>query len=130
MSWKLPPPCFEYLRTEFIEAKDGKCVCRFHPVEEMENPYGIIQGGVIAGFMDNLVGPAVMSVNPTRQSSTINLSVNFLRAVRAGEALLGTAEVIKYGRTQAYVEARLERESDNVLLVRATATNVFLEPKV
>jgi len=45
----------------------------------------------------------------------------------AGEAIIGTAEVIKHGRTQAYIEAKMERESDGALLIRATATNIMLD---
>ncbi len=45
----------------------------------------------------------------------------------AGEILRGVAEVVKAGRSQVYVEARLEREADGALLVRATATNLLLD---
>jgi hypothetical protein len=40
---------------------------------------------------------------------------------------LPAAEVVKHGRTQAYIEARLERVTDGALLAKETATNVFLD---
>ena len=101
-------------------------VCRFAPTPEMENPYGVIQGGLLAAMIDNMVGPAVFSVAPDRRSTTIYLSVSFLSPARPGEILRGVAEVVKAGRSQVYVEARLEREADGALLVRATATNLLL----
>ncbi|MCC6158825.1 MAG: PaaI family thioesterase [Deltaproteobacteria bacterium] len=124
---KLPPPCMEFLNSELIEAGEGRARIRFVPDERMENPYGVIQGGILAAMLDNTIGPAVAFTHPDRASSTIHLAVNFLRSVRAGEVIVGTAEVVKSGRRQVYVEAQLERESDGALLVRASATNVFMD---
>jgi len=123
---KIPPPSFAFLRTELVEITEGRVVCRFAPTSEMENPYGVIQGGLLAAMIDNMVGPAVYSVAPDRRSTTIYLSVSFLSPARSGEILRGVAEVVKAGRSQVYVEARLEREADGALLVRATATNLLL----
>ncbi len=124
---KIPPPCMDFLNSELIEAGEGRARIRFVPDERMENPYGIIQGGILAAMLDNTIGPAVAFTHPDRASSTIHLSVNFLRSVRAGEAIIGTALVVKSGRRQAYVEAQLERERDGTLLVRASTTNVFVD---
>jgi acyl-coenzyme A thioesterase PaaI-like protein len=41
---------------------------------------------------------------------------------------IGRAEVVKCGRTQAYVEGRLEREADGLLVVRANMVNIFITP--
>jgi len=125
---KFPPPCFDFLNAQLLEMTGGVAVVRFTPSSEMENPYGLIQGGILAGMIDNIIGPAVVSVAPDRQSSTIQMTVNYLRSVKAGEKLIGTARVIKHGRTQAFVEATLEWERDKALLVKASATNVFLDP--
>jgi len=126
---KLPPPCFSFLNAELIEAGNGKAVARFIPSEEMENPHGVIQGGILAGMLDNLIGPAVITSVPDRASSTIQMSVNYLKAARAGQSIIGTAEIVKLGRTQAYSEAKLELEETGEILAKATATNVFLDKK-
>ena len=121
-----PPPCMAFLHAELIEASDGRAVVRFSPKPEMENPYGLIQGGILTGMLDNIIGPAVVSAVPNRQTSTIQMNVHYLAPARAGEVLIGTAEVVRHGRTQAYIEAQLVRESDQTLLAKGTATNVFL----
>jgi acyl-coenzyme A thioesterase 13 len=123
---KIPPPCFAFLHAELLSAQDGVAVVRFHPTEGMENPYGTIQGGILAGMLDNIIGPAVVSAQPDRRSATIQMSVNYLDSAKAGDTLLGTARVVRAGRRQAYIEAELIRESDNACLVKATATNVFV----
>ena len=122
-----PPPCMTYLHADLLESGDGRARVRFTPTKQMENPYGLIQGGILAGMIDNIIGPAVASAVPDRQTSTIQMSVHYLHSVRAGERIIGEAQVIKFGRTQAYTEARLVREDDGTLLVKATATNVFLD---
>ncbi len=124
---KIPPPVWDLLKSEFVEAAEGRAVVLFRPTEEMENPYGIIQGGVLAAMLDNTIGPALLSLVPDRPTSTIQMSISFLRSVKAGETVRGVAEVVKHGRTQAYVEARLERVTDGALLAKATASNVFLD---
>lgn len=122
---KMPPPCFDFLHAELLSAENGRAVVRFIPTEQMENPYGSIQGGIIAGMLDNVFGPAVVSAMPSSRTSTIQMSVNYLRSVKAGEPIIGIAQVVKLGRTQVLIEARMERESDRELLVMATATNLI-----
>ena len=100
---------------------------RFKPTEEMENPFGQVQGGLLAGMLDNIIGPAVVSVAPERPTTTIQMNINYLRPAKPGDILIGTAKVVKHGRTQAYIEAELLREADNALLACATATNLFLD---
>jgi uncharacterized protein (TIGR00369 family) len=106
----------------------GHAIIEFRAVEAHENPYGQIQGGLLAAMIDNCVGPAVYLLAPDRQSTTIEMKVNYLAPAHAGDQLRGEATVVKHGRTTAYVEISLTR-ADGTLLVRASATNVFLESR-
>lgn len=125
MKPKLPPPCFALFDSELLETGTGRVVLRFSAKPEHENPYGAVQGGLLAAMLDNCIGPAVFTIAPTRQSSTVEMTINYLAAVKAGETLRGEATVLHHGRTTAYVEASLHR-SDGTLVARASATNVFL----
>lgn len=125
---RLPPPTFEYLNGEVLEKAPGRFRCRFLPTEEMTNPWGAVQGGILAAFFDDTMGPAVVSVADGRGFTTVSLNVSYLRAARPGEPVVCEAVVVKHGRTQAYVEASLTRESDEALLARATAVQLFLDP--
>jgi uncharacterized protein (TIGR00369 family) len=93
----------------------------------MDNPYGFVQGGILAGFIDNVIGVAMFTLKPERRPSTVNLSLNYLRPARSRETIRGVAEVIREGRRQMYVEARLERENDDEVLVKATAINLLVD---
>jgi uncharacterized protein (TIGR00369 family) len=69
----------------------------------------------------------MVTLAPDRASATIQMSVNYLKPAKAGEAVIGRAEVVRQGTNQVYLEGSLERESDGTLLLRATATNIFLK---
>ena len=128
MAPRFPPPTYEYLNAELLERDEGRARCRFLPTEGMTNPLGAIQGGILAAFFDDTMGPAVDSIANGRGFTTVSLNVSYLRAARPGEPLLCEAVVVKHGRSQAYVEATLTRESGAEIVARATAVNLFLDP--
>ncbi|MFN7985943.1 MAG: PaaI family thioesterase [Thermoanaerobaculia bacterium] len=128
MKPQVPPPTYEFLNAETIEESPGRVRCRFRPTEAMTNPWGAVQGGILAAFFDDTMGPAVFSIAEGRGFTTVSLNVSYLRASRPGEPVVCEAEVVKHGRTQAYVEASLTREADGALLARASAVQLFLEP--
>ncbi len=68
----LPPPVFSTLPCEFtaFDRESAILVARFKIVEGYLNPYGTVQGGILAGFADNTIGPLSMLVaapNVTRR---------------------------------------------------------------
>ena len=128
MTPRLPPPTFEYLIGEVLEQAPGKVRCLFRPTEERTNPWGAVQGGILAAFFDDTMGPAVFSIAAGRGFTTVSMNVTYLRAAKPGEPVVCEATVVKHGRTQAYVEASLTRETDGALLARATAAQLFLDP--
>ena len=128
MQPRVPPPTYEYLNAETLEESPGRVRCRFRPTEAMTNPWGAVQGGILAAFFDDTMGPAVFSIANGRGFTTVSLNVTYLRAAKPGEAVVCEATVVKHGRTQAYAEATLTRESDGELLARASSVNLFLEP--
>ena len=127
MQPRVPPPTYEYLNAETLEESPGRVRCRFRPTEAMTNPWGAVQGGILAAFFDDTMGPAVVSIANGRGFTTVSLNVTYLRATKPGEPVVCDATVVKHGRTQAYAEATLTRESDGELLARATSVNLFLE---
>ena len=73
--FKLPPPSFELMQCEIIEYnKEEKSLTIKVPVlEDWQNPFGTMQGGLIVGAIDNAVGPLSMlcaGLNVTRSIDT------------------------------------------------------------
>src|SRR5258708_31361132 len=86
---KMSPPCFAFLQSELVQASGGKAIVLFRPTEQMENPYGIIQGGILAAMLDNTIGPALWRIVPDQRSSTIHMPLNFLRPLQSQHLPLG-----------------------------------------
>jgi acyl-coenzyme A thioesterase PaaI-like protein len=53
-----PPPVFESMQGEFLEfdEKDKVLKARFPILDTYLNPYGSMQGGMIAAAVDNVLG--------------------------------------------------------------------------
>jgi uncharacterized protein (TIGR00369 family) len=124
---QIPPPTYEYLNAETLEESPGRVRCRFRPTEAMTNPWGAVQGGILAAFFDDTMGPAVFSISGGRGFTTVSIHVTYLRATKPGDPVVCEATVVRHGRTQAYAEASLVRESDGELLARASSVNLFLD---
>lgn len=63
---RLPPPVFETLPCEFTSYDCEKTIltARFPVQERYLNPYGTVQGGILAAFVDNVIGPLSMLAAP------------------------------------------------------------------
>ncbi len=71
------------------------------------NPFGTIQGGYIALFIDELFSTAVGSVLEEGEwAVTVEVKISYLRALKPG-ALEGVANLIRRTRTLAFLEARV-----------------------
>ncbi|PLY16845.1 MAG: PaaI family thioesterase [Sedimenticola sp.] len=76
-----PPPVFDTLRGEMVEIDLDKKVLvnRFPVLSEYLNPYGTLQGGIIAAVIDNTIGPLSMLVAPP--SYTRHLELKYTKAI-------------------------------------------------
>jgi uncharacterized protein (TIGR00369 family) len=64
--FRIPPPVFCAMQGEFLafDPEDGWLTARFPVLEEYLNPYGSMQGGMVAAAVDNTLGPLSMLVAP------------------------------------------------------------------
>lgn len=85
------------------------------------NPFGTIQGGYLAVFVDEMLSTAIGSVLESGEwAVTAEVKISYLRAIRPG-ALTGTARVIRRTRSLAFMEASIAA-ADGELSVTATST--------
>lgn len=122
---RIPPPTFQLLGAELLEAAGGRARVRFAPGHDTTNPAGLVQGGILAACLDDVMGPAVFSLGREGFFVTVSMTVSFLGKAEPGHALVGEATVVRAGRRHLYVEARLVRESDGAEVARATATSLL-----
>src|ERR1700744_3946310 len=64
----------------------------FHALKRHCNGLGIVHGGMLASFLDGLLGHAVSGA-ARRPSVTIHLSLDYLSMARAGDWIEGEARI-------------------------------------
>ncbi len=111
---RLPPPVLEEMEAEIRDYRpvegDGigaAMVARFPVLERYQNPMGLMQGGMVAAAVDNVVGPLSYLVAPP--SVTAQLTMTYLGPVTPD---LGYVEV----------EAQLVARSGRQLVFDATVS--------
>jgi len=126
-NYEFPPPVFAALEGSFQELnlESGMLRARFPVLGHFLNPFGTLQGGIIAAAVDNTLGPLSILVAPPNVTRELNLtyshpvhpeleyfdvSAQFIR--RDGLHLHFTAEV---------------RDLDQKRLARARAVHYIIE---
>ncbi|BAF71897.1 PaaI family thioesterase [Sulfurovum sp. NBC37-1] len=69
----LPPPSFEMMQCEIIDFNEAEksLITKLPVLEQWQNPYGTMQGGMINAAIDNAVGPLSMLVAAPNMTRTI-----------------------------------------------------------
>jgi acyl-coenzyme A thioesterase PaaI-like protein len=75
-TYRLPPPVFGFMQAEFIsyDPKKKHLVVRFPILENYLNPYGAVQGGILAAAVDNALGPLSVLVAPPNLTRRLELT--------------------------------------------------------
>ena len=96
---------------------------RFHAPDSFITPRGSVQGGLVAGFLDETMGWAhVWATDHVEAPLNLDINMTLLRPVMAGP-LVGKGRVIRRGRKVIFLEAELFDEAGH-LLARATSTAI------
>ncbi|MEM8725440.1 MAG: PaaI family thioesterase [Pseudomonadota bacterium] len=118
-------PHTELLGSEF-ESWDPETLTatmRFTVKRDVITARGGVQGGLVAGYLDDVMGYAhVLSTDGELAPLTLELSMSLLKPVLEG-TIIGKGRVVKAGRRVIYLEGELLSE-DGEVLARATSTNI------
>ena len=88
------------------------------------NSAGNLQGGVMAAFIDAVLGGLCASVLPEDLYPALaEMKISFLRPAPAGSKITGTGRVLKAGKRVIFVEAEVTND-DGELLAKITATEL------
>lgn len=125
--YRIPPPVFEAMRGDFVgfDADTGWLRARFPVLEAQLNPYGAMQGGMVAAAIDNTLGPLSMLVAPP--NVTRRLTVKYSRQVTLE---MGQIEVVAQLVEQdgRWLRFRADvRDPDGRILARASALHWILD---
>lgn len=125
--YAIPPPVFRAMRGEFLafDAQGGVLEARFPVLEAYLNPYGAMQGGMVAAAVDNTLGPLSMLVSPP--NVTRRLQMKYSRQVTPDlEYVIVKARLLeRKGRWLAF--SAEVRDPEGVLLARAQARHWIVD---
>ena len=88
------------------------------------NSAGNLQGGVMAAFVDAVLGGLCAATLPEDVYPALaEMKISFLRPAPAGSTITGTGRVLKAGKRLIFVEAEVTNDAGEVL-AKITATEL------
>jgi uncharacterized protein (TIGR00369 family) len=116
-----PPPIGRLLGLVLKAIEPGRAVFEMEVDERHHNPMGTLHGGIYCDLADAAMGYAyAATLKPGETFTTIELKINFLRAVRKA-TLTAEGRVLKAGITLGYVECDVKDQTGK-LVARAGST--------
>ena len=119
--YQLPPPIFITMKGEFldIDLESGSLTVKFPILESYSNPYGAMQGGMIAAAVDNAIGPLSVAMAPP--NVTRNLEMKYSKSARPEmEYIIVKARLVEREEPKLYFEADV-RSPDGHRLAKGKA---------
>jgi uncharacterized protein (TIGR00369 family) len=119
----LPPPVFISMGAEFIKIDQEKAEIevKFPIPESTLNPFGSMQGGIIAAAVDNAVGPLSMLVSPI--NFTRDMSLKYRKPVSKDYDYIIVKAVLTEKKGRRLFFSAEVRDPEGTLLVSAKLMN-------
>lgn len=118
-------PTVTTFNIRYLRSGPGWVAAEFMPDDRYVNNFGLVQGGVLGVFLDNIMGQSCYTLlEPGRGLTTTTLNLQFLEPAPLGP-LKGSARVVKQGRRVFFAEGEIQ-DAQGRPLTRATATMLVL----
>lgn len=98
----------------YERVQGSRLIRGFIPGPQHANSHGIIHGGMLAAFLDSVLGSTVAHVLQ-RRCVTVRLSLDYLMPGRIGDWLQGEAEIVGHDEQVAQLRGRLYGPRHDVL---------------
>jgi acyl-coenzyme A thioesterase PaaI-like protein len=123
----IPPPVFAAMEGEFLDfdLHPGSLTTRFPILEAHLNPYGSMQGGIVAAAVDNTLGPLSMLVAPP--NVTRRLQMKYSRPATPDLEYITVKAKLKERQGRWLRFSADVRDPEGVLLARARADHWVLD---
>ncbi len=119
-------PHSELLGSEFIGFDEETAIAtmRFTVQPQMCTWRGGVQGGLVAGYLDDVMGYAYVAATDGEQAPlNLEISMQLLGLLQEGATIIGKGRVVRGGRRVIFLEGELQTEEGQVL-ARATSTAI------
>jgi acyl-coenzyme A thioesterase PaaI-like protein len=128
--YAFPPPVFETMQGEFValELDAGTLSTRFPVVESYLNPYGTMQGGMVAAAIDNTLGPLSVLLAPPNVTRRLELKYSHPVTLDMGHIIVH-AKLLERKGQWLYFRADVHSR-EGLRLAMAKATHWIIEDEV
>lgn len=99
---------------------DGQFVYGLRVTQRHTNSTGIMHGGVVTAFLDEVIGEIVNDLGQ-RKHVTVQFSTTFLSMAKVGDFLECDCQIVRATRSMTFIQAQLNVAGDAI----ATATAIF-----
>lgn len=122
------PPVAQLIGFALKSIEPGRAVFEMEADERHHNPLGTLHGGIYCDLADAAMGFAYASTLGEEETfTTVELKINFLRAVRKG-TLTAEATVVKDGSTLGFVECDVKDQRGR-LVAKVSSTCLKLHKR-
>lgn len=120
------PPYGRLLGIRIVSADPDRVEAELTVAPELGNRNGVMHGGAIIGFADNMGGTATfINLDEGKSTTTIESKTNFFRAIDVGSTIKAVCEPLHKGRKTMVWQTRILRE-DGKLAAIVTQTQMIL----
>jgi len=112
------------LASEFVgwDADTLTATMRFTVKREMTTWRGGVQGGLVAGYLDDVMGYAFVAATGGEMAPlNLDIAMSLIRLIPEGATIIGKGRVVKAGRRVVFLEGELLAE-DGTIYARSTST--------
>lgn len=115
------------LGIRLLDYSRDRVVAEMPSTEALSNRNGVMHGGALMGFADNIGGTlASFHLGPGQMTTTVESKTNFFRSIPIGDTATATATPLHAGRRTVVVETRITR-GDGKLAAIVTQTQMLMD---
>ncbi|MEO0463586.1 MAG: PaaI family thioesterase [Pseudomonadota bacterium] len=111
-------PHSETLGSEFLgfDEETATATMRFTVKDEMTTWRGGVQGGLVAGYLDDVMGYAYVAATGGEQAPlNLEISMQLIGLIPRGTTIIGKGWVVRGGRRVIFLESELRSEAGQLL---------------
>lgn len=121
------PEFSRFLGIRILRANADEVIGDMPATGNLANRNGVLHGGAIMGFADNLGGTAAtINLGPGKATTTIESKTNFIRPIHIGDTVHGRAIALHKGRTTMIWQTTITRNDGKVAAI-VTQTQMVMD---
>lgn len=114
-------PFHQYLGVTSVESQSGRGELSLKVSENIVNSAGMFHGGAIYALCDICAYGALFSLlDDTSQAVTHDIHVSVMRSARLGDFVCFNSEVVKIGKSLAFIDVKVTLEGQMIASARVT----------